>query len=144
MEYILGALTSFIFMLYWHKKIGGKKSRKLFTKVKYTQSHYYSLISFAANTIVALEPVQIKTQSTNHFDGLHTRVFVVENQAYWISNNTVYKADFSQGYVDKESTSEVDIITMDGVELKKMIFIIEKLTEGQNKNERGNTGDAKL
>jgi hypothetical protein len=89
------------------------------------------------------EGSKIKTQSTEHFDKSHTRILVYEDKAYWITNNQVFAADFVGGTVDPETTGEVDTIAMDDVQLKKMIFIVEKLTEGL-KNEDRNSGNQGL
>jgi hypothetical protein len=70
------------------------------------------------------------TQSTKYFDSNSLRVLIVDNQAYWIKNNSVFIADLINGEVEKETAREVDTMAMDKVQLKKMIFIVEKLKEG--------------
>ena len=64
------------------------------------------------------------------FDAKSTRVLIIDNEAYWIKNNTVFMAEVINGEVEKETTREVDTMAMDKVQLKKMIFIVEKLKEG--------------
>ncbi len=53
----------------------------------------------------------------------------MDDQAYWIKDNTFYTADMVQGTVDKETTRIVDTMTMNKVQLDKMIFIIDRLRE---------------
>lgn len=144
MEYFIGSLVTFVCMSYWYKMFAKIKSKKFFTKVGHTQSQYYILINFArsvtneiSNDINNSKP----SQSLNHFDKNHLRVFVFENKAYWILNNKVYSANFNNGFVDKDTTSELDTMTMNKVELKKIMFVIEKLTEGLDSNERRNSGN---
>lgn len=144
MEYFIGFLTAFISMLYLYKTIVKTQSKKFFTKVGHTQSQYHILVGFArniANEISRETMNNISSQSINHFDKNHLRVFVFEEKAYWILDNKVYRANFENGKVDKETTAELDTITMDSVELKKIMFIVGKLTEGLDNNERRNSGN---
>lgn len=76
------------------------------------------------------------TQSINYINKNHLRVMVVDNNAYWIKNNTFYVADLVDGQIDNETTREVDTMTMDKVQLDKMLFIVGKLTEGLNNESR--------
>lgn len=73
------------------------------------------------------------TQSENHRNSLYTRVVFVENQAYWIKNNTLFVADMEEGMVNEETTREVDTMAMDKVQLEKVIHIVEVLTEGKQR-----------
>jgi hypothetical protein len=145
MEYLLGSGVTFFMMLFAYLKLS-KQPKKFLTKATYTQSHHYTLISFAREAVAILDPEvdELKTQSTTHFDKNHVRVFVFEDAAYWIADNKVYSAKMFNNQVDKESTKEVDTISMDKVELNKMIFIIEKLTEGLDRNERGDSGNKNI
>jgi hypothetical protein len=49
---------------------------------------------------------------------------------YWIVNNTFYVADIVDGNVEENTTRLVDTMTMDKVQLDKIMFIVEKLREG--------------
>jgi hypothetical protein len=42
------------------------------------------------------------------------KVMVVSNKAYWIKNNALYVADVVEGEVQKETTKEVDTMSMIG------------------------------
>jgi hypothetical protein len=67
------------------------------------------------------------------------RMIFTEDKAYWIKDNAFYEAKVVDGEIDKENAKVVDTMAMDKVELDKMIFIVEKLTEGI-KNDFGNPG----
>lgn len=98
------------------------------TVVRYSQSHVYALaaeLMFGSN-----KTIKTPTQSTKYQEDQYTRVVVAENKAYFIKNNTFFVADVVEGTIDKDSTQEVDTMSMDDVELKKMIFIVEALKEG--------------
>ena len=73
--------------------------------------------------------VDVKKQSKIHNSKTNIKVIIMENQAYWIKDNVFYTADMYEGSVDKDTTREVDTMTMDSVQLDKMIFIIDRLRE---------------
>ena len=79
----------------------------------------------------------IKTQSTDYFDKHHPRILVVENEGYWIKDNAVYRAEFNGDGIDEDTAVKLDTMTMNDVELKKLIFIIEQLTKGLSNEDNG-------
>ena len=72
----------------------------------------------------------IKTQATEFDKKQYIPVVLVDQQAYWISNNTLFVADEIDGAIDKDTTRAVDTMAMDKVQLDKTIFIVDTLTEG--------------
>ena len=98
-----------------------------------THSMLYSVISGNSFT-------DIDTQATRFYDDNKFRVLYTEDNAYWIKDNSVYRARIENGMVDMNSEEKLDIFSMSKVELEEMIFIIEKLTEGK-KNDRWNPGN---
>jgi len=82
----------------------------------------------------------IKTQSKKHYDKTNVKVIILDNHAYWIKDNIFYKAPIVNQSIDKDLAEEVDTISMDRVQLDKMIFIMDKLREGINDDSRG-SGD---
>ena len=78
-----------------------------------------------------------KTQSKIHHEKTNVKVIILDNQAYWIKNNIFYKAPLVDQLIDKDSAEEVDTISMDKVQLDKMLFIMDKLREGINDDSRG-------
>jgi hypothetical protein len=81
-----------------------------------------------------------KAQSKMHYDKTNVKVIILDNQAYWIKDNIFYKAPLLGQSIDKDSAEEVDTISMDKVQLDKMLFIMDKLREGINDDSRG-SGD---
>lgn len=75
------------------------------------------------------EKVVKSTQSLDFLNKRLRKIMFIEDNAYWIDNNVVYKAKANNDEIDNNTVEKVDIMTMDKVELDKMIFIIEKLTE---------------
>jgi hypothetical protein len=64
----------------------------------------------------------------------------IDDMAYWIENDGLHEAVLQDGGVDMETKKKVDIMSMNDVELKKMIFVVEKLTEGKI-NDSGTSGN---
>jgi hypothetical protein len=129
MEYFLGSLITLLIMAYFSKRTQQVMSKKL-KSVQLSQSYIDSLVSQKILDVL-LPPEKKKTQSTNHFKKDEVRVIVIEGEAYWIVNQTLYVANLVDGTVDNDTTRKVDTMTMDDVQLEKTQFIVQKLTEGK-------------
>jgi hypothetical protein len=129
MEYFLGSLITLLIMAYFSKRSQQVMSKRL-KSVRLSQSYIDSLVSQKILDIL-LPPEKKKTQSNNHFKKNEVRVIVVEGEAYWIVDQTLYVANMVDGAVDNDTTRKVDTMTMDDVQLEKTEFIVQKLTEGK-------------
>jgi hypothetical protein len=130
MEYLLGSIVTATILLFAKRlfdRAGGTASRR--QPIIYTQSYIYSLIK-PLMMIYGEENKRLVTQSTKAYDKGRIKILFAENNAYWIANNTFYVADVVDGSVDEESIKPVDTMGMSKVQLDKMIFIVETLTEG--------------
>jgi glucan biosynthesis protein len=129
MEYFVGCLTTLITVFVINKAI--KKNINLNTNsVRYTQASIFSLINPFYESLTMFVPAP-KTQASKFTESQSLRVLFLNDKAYWINSNKLYEADvFYNGQVDESSTKEVDTMGMDDVQLKKTIFIVEKLREG--------------
>lgn len=68
------------------------------------------------------------------------RIVMTGGKAYWILDNKVLEAPISpEGFVEYESATPIDTMGLDKVELDRLSFIVEKLTEG-NDDDRSNSG----
>lgn len=131
MEYIIGFLTGFLFV-YAVIKLQNKYNilNEISTKpFMPSQSHNHS-IEFLFNLVDAKAKVKKKTQSRLHDSKTNIKVIIMDNQAYWIKDNIFYTADMQMdGNVDKDTTRTVDTMSMNKVQLDKMMFIIDRLRE---------------
>ena len=140
MEYVVGAFLTLIIIATTNRLITKQLKDHKTTVIKYRQSHIYSVI--APMMFGFGIPVQKKTrQSRNYQDEAYVRVVIVDSKAYWIKGNTFYTANVVDGVVEKESTKEVDTMSMSDVELKKMLVIVETLREGED-NASGGTRES--
>jgi hypothetical protein len=80
------------------------------------------------------------TQAYKHEEKTNVRVIILDDQAFWIKDNLFYTADFFENIIDKDSTTVVDIMSMDQVQLDKMLFIIDQLRDGKD-NDSSSSGD---
>jgi hypothetical protein len=109
--------------------IVGKKFKNKLPLVTPSQSS--NLLSFNNRVISLLqEPEPKKTQTTDYVSKTSIRAIVVDNQMYWISDNAFYTATLVNGNIEENSTRLVDTMTMDKVQLEKIMFIVDKLREG--------------
>jgi hypothetical protein len=129
MEYFLGSLITLLIMSYFGKRSAKVMSKPLKT-VRLSQSYIDTIID---NKILKefLPKPRKKTQSLEHTKKDEVRVIIIEGNAYWIVDQTLYTAKIIDGSVDNETTKKVDTMTMDDVQLEKTQFIVQKLTEGK-------------
>ena len=138
MEYVVGAILTLVIVAVSNRLISKQLQKQKRTVIRYSQSHIYSVIAPMMFGLDARIPVR-KSQSTNYHEEAYVRIVVVDGKAYWIRENSFYTADIVDGVVDKESTKQVDTMSMNDVELKKMMVIVETLREGGN-DASGGTG----
>lgn len=129
MEYIIGFLSAIVFV-YFLVRIQNKydvlRLRLKFSKATQSRNHYLFERDVDA---VQKKKKEVNRQSAKHDKNVNIRVIIMDNQAYWIKDNVFYTAELNHGIVDKDTTKEVDTMTMNKVQLDKMIFIIDRLRE---------------
>lgn len=139
MEYLAGSLSTIltiVFILFVIKKIRDNQPQT--TKIFYSQSNIYERIKPA---IPFMPPTPKESQSRNHRQKQMVRIIMINNKVYWISENRLFEAPMTEdGFVDYSLGTPIDTIHMDKVELDKISFIVDKLTEG-NSDDRSNTGN---
>jgi len=141
-EYFLGSLITLITVVSVNRLIRKQLSKNTIPRIRYSQSHVYSLVQPMIDKEFSLPPIK-KTQATSYQEAQFVRVMVVDNEAYWIKDNKLFVAQFVDGEVDKNTTSEVDTMSMDKLQLEKTMFVVEKLTEGFS-NDSGNSRKPKF
>lgn len=140
MEYVVGAFITLIVIAVANRLLSKQLKNERMPIIRYSQSHIYSVV---APTMFGLDtriPKRV-SQSYNYQEEAYIKVVIVDGKAYWIKENTFYTAEVVDGMVDKESTKEVDTMSMNDVELKKMLVIVETLREGKD-NDSGSTGQS--
>jgi hypothetical protein len=128
MEYILGSLSALIVVFFANRMVRKKEKESKKLSVEFSQSYGWELLK---KYIIEEDVINIKpeSQSEKFIAKQYVRIVIVENEAYWISNNQLYVADYADGVVDQDSTREVDTFSMDKEDIKKTMSIVERLTE---------------
>jgi hypothetical protein len=137
MEYVVGAVLTLFIVAVANSLISKRAQDKKMSVVRYSQSYIYSVVApmmFGFNGPIPKR----STQANNYQEEAYVKIVVVENKAYFIKNSGFYVANVVEGDVDKDSTKEVDTMSMNDVELKNIMHIVEVLTGG-DRNDSGDT-----
>jgi hypothetical protein len=135
--FVVGMFISLLLYITVQLKINSsKKQYKSF--YRYRQSHIHSVIS----PYLKLSNTKLNkkiTQSQKHFNKTNLKVIIVDDDAYWIQDNILYTSKMGVDGIDPDGTSKVDTISMDSVQLDKILFIVDQL-KGRNQDDSGNPG----
>ena len=131
MEYFIGAAITMMAYIITNRLAKKQMPEDDALKITYSQSHIYELMRPYMDAVGPLDE-PIKTQSVNYLKNVYMKIMVVQDKAYWIKDNKFMVAKIVDGQVDKENSAEVDTMNMDKVELDEMLFIVEKLREGED------------
>lgn len=128
-------LVSFLTMLAIFAILYVRKPKKGKNIIKYRQSSIHQIIG---PFLPDLLPVDVKnTQSLKRLKENTIDVLITEDSAYWIHKNVFYKADVDNGNVDRSTAFPINTESMSEDELKKMLKILDKLTDRSNNEGRG-------
>ena len=139
MEYLVGfwlALTSLSILVWYvtNRRVDMQENNK--NLIRYSQSHVHNLVSPLIPPDLTKKK-RPKTQAKKHEERTNIRVIIMDSKAYWIKDNVFYMADMSpDGTVYKETTQTVDTFSLNKVQLDKMVFIVDMLTEGLDDDSR--------
>ena len=138
MQYLIGfsltLLISLAIIIIMNKKINKKMSRTLYSQKDMHELFKYFFSIDSSNNKKRL------SQLTKHTEKSMIKVMVIGQEAYWVSNNTFFVAKAIDGEVEPGSASPVDIENMSKNDMKKMLFILDNLQNG-NKNDSGSSGN---
>jgi hypothetical protein len=139
-EVIAIALT---FLVSWFiLKIVKKKSKKDFSKILYRQSDIHGLLKYFFSIPLSGNK-KPSSQLTKHKEKSMIKVIVLNNEAYWVSDNTFYVAKAIDGEVQPHTAQPVNTNRLSKPELDKMLFILDSLKNGK-KNDSGGTGNKRF
>ena len=129
MEYYVGFGVAFL-LIFIVSKINIKFNilkEPNFKNFQISQSRIHAILPIKKQQI---NKKNIKRQSRLHDERTNIKVIIMDQQAYWIKDNVFYTANMSGDLVDKDTTRVVDTMSMNRVQLDKMMFIIDRLREG--------------
>lgn len=109
--------------------------RKSFSVVLGSQSDVHNLTKRFSDVPTTKHKT---SQMKKYEDRNRIDVLVIEEQAYWISNNVFYTGEIVDGQIDHETTKPINTENMQKDEIDKMLFIIDSLKD-RNNNDFGGT-----
>ena len=116
-----------------------KKRNKSFNKVLYRQSDMHNILKdFFFKDI--FDDKVVNSQSKIWRDKQTTKVVIIDQKAYWVSNNMFYVGDTVDGKVKPETGKPLDTTKMSKREVDKMLFILDNLKNGKL-NDSGSAGN---
>jgi hypothetical protein len=116
-----------------------KKRKKSFSKILYRQSDMHNILKdFFFKDI--FDDKVITSQSKIWKERQTTRVVIIDQRAYWVSNNMFYVGDTVDGKVRPETGKPLDTTKMSKREVDKMLFILDNLKNGKI-NDSGSAGN---
>ena len=137
MEYFLGSLITLL-SLFIFNKMTKKITNYKIDIPEFTQSRKLYLVKDYIKQVIEPKPT-LKTQSSEHRKKNSIKAFFWGSNVYWIENGFLVMAKLNNNEIDETTKKRVDTYTLDKVELDKITFIVDKLTEG-NKDDSGNSG----
>ncbi len=116
-----------------------KKEKKSFNKTVYRQSDMHNILKDFFFKDIDNNKV-ITSQSKIWKEKQSTKVVILDQKAYWISNNTFYVGEAVNGKIKPETGEPLDTSNMSKREIDKMLFILDNLKNGKI-NDSGSAGN---
>jgi hypothetical protein len=139
MDYLLGFLVAIGMFLFFRLIAPKMISKDLGNKIRYSQTHIHEIIKDNIPESM-FYPIKNPTQASIREKSMNIKVLFIDKEAYWIKENALFIADQEDGIVKEETARRVDTMGMNGVQLEKVMYIVDILNEG-NENDRGYTGN---
>lgn len=111
-------------------KVIAKARYKNFKKTLYRQSDLHMIMKkfFAYPTEEIQKPL---TQLEKRRDKDKIKVLVIDEDAYWVSDNMFFIAKTEDGEVLLETAEQINTDNMSKQEINKMLFILDNLQNGR-------------
>ena len=123
-------------------KLMRKRARKRFSKTLYRQSDIHKLLKYFFSIRLPNNEGP-SSQLTKRKEKNMTKVIFVDNQAYWVSENTFFVAESINGEIQRQTARPVNTNGLSKIDLNKMLFILDSLKNG-SKNDSGSSGNERL
>lgn len=139
MEYIVVVILTSV--LSWSIiKVISKKESQSFAKNLHTQSDMHEMMKHffdAGHDDFDEEP---PSQLTKLQGKDMIKVIIMDDQAYWVSNNIFYVSDAIDGKPEPGTAHPIDTTSMSKKDIDKMLFILDSLKNGSN-NDSSSAGN---
>jgi hypothetical protein len=119
-----------------------KRKRKKYAQVLYRQSDLHKVMKrFFSYPLEDKEKPLTQSEKRNSKDKIN--VLVIDEEAYWVSDNTFFIAKAEDGQVMLETAEPINTKDMSKKDIDKMLFILDNL-QGRDANDSGSSGNERL
>lgn len=130
MEFLIGSAFTLIMFVMVRRSVEKHAKQNKVKGLMFSQSYRDKLFYQNIPNFGQEPKKKLVTQATKHTESVSTRIIMMDNIAYWIEESGVVFAKITEEGINQEDKKPLDTMGMDDVELKKIMFIVEKLTEG--------------
>jgi len=75
-------------------------------------------------------PEKRLTQMQRVIKDSNVSVAIVNDYAYWVKNNSIYRSKVSEeGFIDVDNASEIDVFSLNEKETKNLLKIIDSISD---------------
>jgi len=125
-------------------RVTTKRRNKAFRRTLYRQSDLHRIMKkFFSQKLVPDSDKNRSSQLTKRREKDTIKVIVVDEKAYWVSDNVFYTADAIEGNPIPETAKPLDTKKMSNKDVSKMLFILDNLKDGKL-NDSGSAGNERL
>lgn len=114
-----------------------RKNKIHLNSLIYRQSQIYEMVKDFIPNVIFEQPKNRISQARRYTESNMIRVVMVEGDAYWITNNTLFVSKAINGDPDPETAKPVDTSNMSREEIEKMLFIVDNLKGGISDDSSG-------
>jgi len=138
MDYVITVGLTFIlfcFIIIVREKI----NKKMYSKVVYRQSDMHQMLKIFFNKNLN-NASGLTSQLKKRTEEKITKVIILDDSAYWVSDNVFYVGLAVNGEVKPETAVPLDTSELSKTDIDKLLFILDTLKDGKT-NDSGSTGN---
>ena len=139
MEYLIAIGLTFLLSLAIIK-FSTKKSIGGIGKIRYSQTVIHESTKHLMEKTTYERPT-IVSQAMKHVENHMVKIIIIEGKAYWVKDNIFYTAETDNGSIVHETANPVDTDDMSKKDIDKMLFILDNLGKGKNRDDSSSTGN---
>lgn len=138
MEYVITAGLTFI-LFCSIIIIRERVSKKTYSKAVYRQSDMHKMLKVFFSTSIDIDS-GLTSQLKKRKEEQVTKVIILGDNAYWVSDNVFYVGLAVNGEVNPETAVPLDTSELSKTDIDKLLFILDTLKDGKA-NDSGSTGN---
>lgn len=137
MEYVITVGLTFILFCFIII-IREQMHKKIYNKNVYRQSDMHQMLKIFFNKTITDN--NVTSQLKKRKEDKVTKVIILDNNAYWVSDNIFYVGLAVNGEVKPETAVPLDTSELSKTDINKLLYILDTLKGGKT-NDSGSTGN---